>query len=248
MDFLIKHPGDILCWKSANVSNDIWITILSYLKDIDYEPVSPNNLIIIMKMSLINKSLRNLITSNNFWILYNDNKYKTTKYNIYNCNEKFCRILNKINTFKIHKTFHSNYTYGINERTIISKIQKFYNKQFTKFIGHTGIIFPIINIQIDSECNVTCNENKCTFKIIYFGQKDQITACRKLHELCHIHDNISDSYVDLQNIFNYCGSNEIQHNNFIWFTIGTINDFNMTINFYAQNVMTNIRYLIHQIN
>jgi len=85
------------------ISIDIWSTILSYLsylKDIDNESVNPDQLIAIMKMSFVNKSLRDLITSNHFWILYNSIEYESAKYNIYEWNINFCRILRKLKTLK----------------------------------------------------------------------------------------------------------------------------------------------------
>ena len=99
MESLMKHSKDILLHEPL-ISIDTWATILYYFRDINGEPTSPNQLIAIMTMSFVNKSLRNLITSNMFWILYNSIEYEPSKYNIYDCNKTICQIIHKIRTFK----------------------------------------------------------------------------------------------------------------------------------------------------
>jgi len=84
----------------VNFSFDLWMTTLSYFKDTNSETVNPTQLIAIMKMSFVSKGFRNLITSNDFWVLYNSDEYKSAKYNIYDCNENFCRIIHKIMALK----------------------------------------------------------------------------------------------------------------------------------------------------
>jgi len=133
------------------ISNDTWMTVLSYLKDIDSIPVKPDQFIAIMKMSFVTKSLRNIIITNNFWILYNSNEYEFSKYNIYDCNSNFCSILYKINKLEAGSMINLNKQIYNNRTNIFGTKREYgYIKDVKHDISNMEIIpsTPLFDILI----------------------------------------------------------------------------------------------------
>ena len=246
--------------QAVNISNDTWVTILSYLKDETTYPVNPDQFIAIMKMSFVNKSLRNIITANSFWILYNSNEYASAKYNIYDCNENFCQIMHKITSLKTHenidKLSKSPYIQPINMGNAFYMV--YYPNLFRSYkynISNKEIVnsHAILNNKYeyvnDSKCSYLVENDYCilfTEKIVA-NHKEKITRfyIKKSNQFsCNDKCNtISDFYDNAINLYN--DGNATLHDNYIWLT--TCNECTGDINFYAINVMTNVTYLIAQI-
>ena len=277
---------------SSIISIDTWATILSYFKDTDIESVKPNQFIAIMTMSFINKSLRNLITSNTFWILYNNNGYKSAKYNIYNCNLNFCHTFHKLRKIKsdeniteYHAPFNLNRnifsvglycekkTNGVTYRYDISNILETIAQSYTMASSHPQINYTLtendycILFQVSS-----FGENEITFYIknnsliLYdHALKDFADFC-ELNNIHSIHNNLKKNignfkyFVNQPDFIQYPENDVVLYDNYIWSFAKRQKDVlqeesieinknnkNNIINFYAHNVMTNITYLIHQI-
>jgi len=275
----IKTPKDILCWESS-ISIDTWATILSYLKEIhinecltqkENNSVNPDQLIAIMKMSFVNKTLRNLISSNTFWILYNSIEYGTVKYNIYDCNEKFCKILYKIKKLQTVKNMmKGDYNYYRPNMLMIRLIN---NQDFYRFdILEKENPYPhseyIRSATYEICYKLTENDHYILFKAydyvedghaFYMKKSPSISYNNALQEFADFCDYCLTliGFIDLEimNQFKYFQHrNDIIYssnvriiifNNYLLFT-ETIKDTKCKIKFYAQNVMTNVKYLIHQ--
>ena len=265
------------------ISIDIWSTILSYLKYTDIESANTNQLIAIMKMSFVNKSLRNLITFNSFWVLYNSIEYKDAEYDIYNCNEIFCRIVHKIRILKTQKNIRNLCSHGYVPSTSVigctfGIICRFDQWSLGKFELSNEEIVPtyvVCNKKFRAIDDLQCSrlvENK--YCILFQGIKDghktnfyikkNMISCCIFNNVVDLYNNACDLCTDFQcdNDNNYRNNDNnyvshfdyetgaVLHNNYIWTTkkISMADNINhVKINFYAQNVMTNIKYLIHQI-
>jgi len=254
----------------SNISNDIWVTILSYLKDSSnayMEPVNPDQFIAIMKMSFVNKSLRNLISSNAFWILYNSTEYSSAKYNIYDCNLIFCQIMHKITVLKTYENIQNlcdtKYITSINMGNIFLMVHAYSTLKPHKYIlSNKEIVnsYPILNNKFESSFDLICydlveNEycilftgiiganNDSQITRFYIKKEDQLSFNDKFNTLSDLYENAIDLYSDLsQTSYDH---NATLHNNYIYLVIHT---FGMDdINFYAINIMTNVKYLINQV-
>ena len=251
------------------VSIDTWSTILSYLKNTDIEPANTDQLVAIIKMSFVNKSLRDLIASNHFWILYNSIEYESAKYNIYEWNCNFCRILSKIKSLKTIKDM--NETKNFISLTDHIFIHLLYLGDWYNFnIRNKASIFDSM-VYIDSAIfnrSYACCENEyCvlfqTFVNDYcnltFYMKKQSLVLYKLKEFadfCDLYNNndllknISQFkyFENRTDIINFSGNIIMLHDNYIWSTeISMYFNTNYIIKFYAYNVMTNIKYLVNEI-
>jgi len=251
----------------TNISNDIWVTILSYLKDETTYPVNPDQFIAIMKMSFVNKTLRNIITSNTFWILYNSNEYAPANYNIYNCNINFCQIMHKIIALKTEENItnlcDSIYTPSRNIGNILNMVYRHnapmpckYNLSNKEIVNSHAILNNKCESSIDLRCyNLVENDYCILFKGIsekngnmqstsFFIKKPNQFSCNdKFTTLSDFYDNATDLYSDPnQRSYN---RNATLHDNYIWLTTNTVGTDD--INFYAINVMTNVKYLVTKI-
>ena len=237
-----------------NISNDTWATILSYLKEIwvvecvtqrENDPVNPEQFIAIMKMSFVNKSLRNMITSNIFWILYNSIEYESAKYNIYDCNENFCRIISKIRIFNEIKDIEATCNYVYNSYKHIFGIMRWCSGHYikkcnisSKEIVSTHSSNSEYKIDKKYKCNkkykVLSQNEYCTLvKGIGYGNNYYITKPNKTYDgKC---DNFYISvvfngcdlltysfekglHIDTREIVNFRDVDAILHDNYIWFT------------------------------
>jgi len=299
---ILNNSGSI----NTSISNDIWSTVLSYLKDITTEPVKPDQLIAIMKMSFVNKSLRYLITSNSFWVLYNSIEYESAKYNIYDWNENFCRIISKIrlpipeniiymdnskyydkssifglrckmgyikDRFNISnkEIVHSNPLYKHNIYLIDNsiKIQVTYEneycmlcemytsiKDYTKFIIKKNKQF-ICGCLLHEDCALCEIYNTVNLKNFIVDKEKQV-VCDIINDSLDASNNKYNLYTNYiyndpenGNLIQTCHNiDAVLHDNYIWLTT-KINMNSLikytTTNFYAQNIMTDVKYLIHQI-
>ena len=263
------------------ISIETWATILSYLKDINNKPVNPDQLVAIMKMSFVNKNFRNLIMSNNFWILYNSIEYESVKYNIYNWNENFCRMIYKIKTLKgLHDTsflvkshyqqnlydaifnikyFDHNrnvYTFDIfNKEDIKSDlycyVHLFGHRYYTLMKNDYCILFQVIFS--NAKGATYCMKNKQTEKTPNYMIKEFANFCN-IYDENELFNNINQfkyfqNNDELSGIIHYDDPSTTLYNNYIWSVIqsNTCNNENKVINFYAQNVITNAKYIVHQI-
>ena len=259
----MKHSKDILLQEDI-ISIDMWVTILSYLKDNDGDPVNPDQFIAIMKMGFVNKSLMNMTTSNMFWVLYNNIEYNSVKYNIYEWNCNFCRMLNKTRKLKTIKDMKI-WKYDDIEDSIF--IRLYHNREWHTFNICNGVnIYK--NVEVMSQLNqryVFIETEYCIlFEItsigsFYLKKQPFVTHNYKLKDFVDFCDSYNDRSDLLKNIdqFKYfknrtdiiChpDNNSRLYDNYIWTTeISMHNDINY-IKFYAQNVITNIKYLLNEI-
>ena len=268
-----------------NISTDTWVTVLFYLSDTFTDPVNPDQLIAVMKMSFVNKNLRNIITSNSFWVLYNSIEYESAKYNIYDCNENFCRIIYKIRSIdtgnilygdhSIKSTDSGYISYGDHPKydkcSIFGLICRFnyrmgrfniLNKEIVPTHQHFDKFLPGLELKAQA-----MYENEyCTLYEIYDRGNMTNFIIKKGDDLKH--DNLNDSsdlssekdylFSDIihndpkcgTSLLNYHNADAVLHDNYIWLTTKLRMDsfIKLTItNFYAQNVITNVKYLIHEI-
>jgi len=248
--------------QATNISNDIWVTILSYLKDTTAYPVNPDQFIAIMKMSFVNKTLRNLISSNTFWILYNSNEYAPAKYNIYNCNLNFCQIMHKIIALKtienIEKVCKSIFTSDMcNIFYIVNRYNTYthkYNLSNKEIVNSHAILnnkcekFYICYKLVENDYCILFSgmtqKNHNARDTRFYIKKNNIYSCNdKFTTLSDFYDNATDLYADFNQ--DKHDINATLHDNYIWLTTYTIETNN--INFYAINVMTSVKYLISRL-
>ena len=250
--------------QATNISNDIWVTILSYLKDATPYPVNPDQFIAIMKMSFVNKTLINLISSNTFWILYNSNEYAPAKYNIYNCNLNFCQIMHKIialktieniqkvsksiftsdtcNRFYIVNHYNASYThkYNLSNKEIVNSHAILNNKCESYLKCHTLVesVYCILFTGRSGTNYDGWRTNYDGWRTRFCIKKNNQFSCNdKFTTLSDFYDNAID--------LNTYDLNATLHDNYIWLTTYTIETHN--INFYAINVMTSVKYLISRV-
>ena len=264
--------------KSSNVESsenklpiDIWMIILSQLKDTNLTPNDPVNFITIMKMSLINNSFKAKITDNAFWKLHNSIDYESANYNIYDCNINFCRIIHNVHTIQAQTM---NYSIDVKNEFSFdgNNIYKFVNlheKQFTKYILQEKAIMP--NNLLIGSINFVFNNIKCygilenshciLFKALYWNEhpisfvikkQEQMSITDKLTDLLNQYDNEYDSHKNLSNARSYYrGNDEILHDNYLFYVgneVKRINSlFYIIISFNAKNITTGTKYLIHEI-
>ena len=248
----------------TNISNDTWMTVLSYLKDTTSYPVNPDQFIAIMKMSFVNKTLRNIITTNSFWILYNNDEYKLAKYNIYDCNLNFCHIMHKMIFLKTHENIKNLcsdiYFPKRNMGTVLNIVYQYNTINYYKYNLYNKEIVnshAILNNKCKSYkcCKLVENDYCILFKGIsekngnmqstsFFIKKPNQFSCNdKFTTLSDFYDNATDLYSDPnQRSYN---RNATLHDNYIWLTTNTVGTDD--INFYAINVMTNVKYLVTKI-
>jgi len=217
-------------------SIDTWATILSYFQDTDIEPVNPDQFISIMKMSFVNKSLRNLIITNSFWVLYNSIEYQSVKYNIYEWNCNFCRIVSKIRTLKTINNMEKGYE---DNRNAIS-IRLWYNPNWHTFSIHdrasiyestehiVSAIFHRFYTWIENEYCVIFQICGTANNFFLYMKKQSFVSCnyklKDFADFCEVYDNENDLLKNI-NQFKYfqnsddiihLSDNIILHDNYIW--------------------------------
>ena len=252
-------------------TTDMWLSILSHFKDDEYHITTLDNLLIIMTLSLTNTHLRNIITSNNFWVVYNNNGYKHSKHNIYECNVNLCRIIHKISklTFDIpdnskgtmvnqHESIKCNklyMSYSINKGHHV-RIPVSTKEIISSYHGSEDDVV-LIKCQYMTKCYSLLENDYCTLIEGFDDSYNRVCCVKKkfkttsdntegLLPLGH-NINLNMDYEFVTSTNEKCTTiDDTLYDNYIWFSTTHINSDNEhVINIFAQNILTNTRYLIN---
>jgi len=201
--------------------------------------------------------------------LYNSTEYSSANYNIYDCNENFCRVMHKIIVLKTYENiekfcdgpyyparnmgniflmvdYHNileAYKYTISNKEIVNS-HAILNKKFVSF-GDPRCYDLVENEYCILFIGVNNDGQRTSF---YIKKHTQFSCNDKFNTLTDLYDNAIDLFGDLCTFYNIKPNdvNAILHDNYIWLTNHIMISDDMIINYYAINVTTNVKYLITQ--